>query len=233
MFYGKLVCRIYQPLCFSIQFDFFLSSNKQVIFFTTKFIIYPKFITFLLLVSHEFSACLGGNQSAVLWKDCFVEHTTIIMSILCWFLHLTSKWARKTKGNDQKELLALRKGISAFLVFKKMMKNVMCQQGLATVGSTWGNMTNLYDHWRQHHKTMYDQCKAKIKFYPRHLSILYAYACAALHEKGSKCHIESTRILNNWPGFSKFTPVVVCVINSFQIELQEFSAAEIMPLLFL
>ena len=86
-------------------------------------------------------------------------------------------------------------------------------------------MTNLFDHF--HHRSMYDECKAGAKFYPKQMSILDAYAQAAFYETGSKCHVESTRKFNNCPSFSKFSPFVACVINSFQIELQEFNAVNI------
>lgn len=49
---------------------------------------------------------------------------------------------------------------------------------------------------------MYDEYKARTKFYPRRLSILDANANAALNEQGSTCHDESTTKLNNCPRFS-------------------------------
>lgn len=65
----------------------------------------------------------------------------------------------------------------------------MCGQCLPTVGTTRGNVTNLFDRLHQHQRTMYDQCKTRTKFYQRQMSILDAYACAALYENGSKCHV--------------------------------------------
>lgn len=103
--------------------------------------------------------------------------------------------------------------IFSFLFFFKLC--------LPTVGTTQGNMTNLFDHLHQRHRITYEECKARTKFYPKQMSILDAYAsCCTL--RGSKCHVESTRKLNKCPSFSKSTPVIAYVINSFQIELQEF-----------
>lgn len=91
-------------------------------------------------------------------------------------------------------------------------------------------MTNLFDHFHWHHKTMYDECKARTKFHPRHMSVLDASTRSALYEKGSKCHVESTRKLNNCHTFSKFTLFIAWVIRSFLIELYESKAPNVLCL---
>lgn len=149
-----------------------------------------------------------------------------MQQLITRILHVTSKEQRRQRKSSKRNV-GWGDEYIWFLVFKNVMKHVLCRKGLATVGTTRGNMTNLFDHLCQHHRAMYDECKASPKFYPRQMSILDAYANAALYGKSSKCHVESTSELKNCPSSSKFTAFVACVINSFQIELQELNAANI------
>lgn len=149
------------------------------------------------------------------------------MNSLCWFLLLTSKWARKRKSS--KGIVGCGEAHICFLFcFLKRWWKMYCVdstlQLLVQPEATWLIYLTIYG------KTT-EPCMMSIK--PELNFIwdvcLFWMPTLMLHSMSKAPHVTMNQP-QNWTAALdslKFTPLVACLINYFQIQLQECSAANI------
>ena len=74
----------------------------------------------------------------------------------------------QTETDTAETLILKRKSMSVvwnYLGFKKLdsaQRQVLCRACCAPVATSRGNTTNLFQHLKKYHKSMYDSCKAKM-----------------------------------------------------------------------
>lgn len=105
------------------------------------------FISFWLLDLLEYSACMGNIQSVTLWEDSFVEYAVVIYEqpvFLC------------EDKREKKKITRINGWLLGTIYLGFFLNQVPCQQCYANVGTTWSNISRLFDqNDRRHHRAIY------------------------------------------------------------------------------